>query len=79
MSEDGSYELELVFAANGEEVSLPARFTQQGDVPLQGPMIVAAFIEDSSGEPILSGAQEATEIIPDYAFGVLAGNSTLIA
>ncbi len=78
VSADGSYDFELIFLVNDEEVSLPVRFTQQGDTPLQGPMIVAAFIEDSSGDLILSGAQEAEGVLRDYAFDVLAGDNTLI-
>ena len=78
---DGSYEFRLIFEANGEEMSLPVRFSRRGDTEtlLKGPIIVAAFIEDSSGEWVLSGAQESAGIMRDYTFSVLAGENTVIA
>lgn len=81
VSEEGSYALELLFSAGSEEVALPVRFTIQaeGSTSLSGPMIVAAFLEDSSGTLILSGAQEAEGVLRDYAFDTLAGDNTLIA
>ena len=80
IDEEGSYALELIFSADSEDVSLPLRFTKQieGGTTLNGPMIVAAFLEDSSGNLILSGAQEDNGVIRDYSFDVLVGENLLI-
>ncbi len=77
----GFYRLELVFDISGQQQSLEVRFNVASSTTptLSGPMIVAAFVEDETGELILSGFQESAGVINDYSFEVLAGNNLVVA
>ena len=78
---DGAYQFDLLFTVDGSEQPLTVRFRVggSGTPNPQGPMIVAAFIDDGTGELTLSGFQEADAFFATYGFSVLAGENLVIA
>ncbi len=76
----GLYQLGLVFAAAGREQALTVRFAVDvGAATLQGPMLVAAFIEDADGELVLSGFTSAPTALTAYELTALAGANVVVA
>ena len=78
---DGAYEIELAFLVAGTEQALTVRFVNGtvADIDLQGPMLVAAFIEDAAGELVLSGFEFAETAFSDYTLGASPGANLVVA
>lgn len=79
---DSNYQLALVFELEGAEAqllelrfrTLPAR--ESGPT---GPMIVAAFVQDSSGELQPSGSIERAGVVTEFRFDALPGDNIVAA
>lgn len=79
---DGFYVIQPVFVAGGREFLYEVRFakvTAPSPTDLKGPMVVAAFVEDSTGELVVSGSQSSSGVITSYSFEVLSGRNLLSA
>ncbi len=80
---DGNYDFAVVFEVVGE--ASPAYLygtfikTNTAAPSLNGPMIVAAFAEDDTGELVLSGYAFSDSFFSEFAFEALAGANEVIA
>jgi serine protease len=77
----GAYQFSLVFLVDGVEQPLTVRFSTEriGVIELQGPMLVAAFIEDEFGELLLSGVAFGATAFNTYELEALAGANLVVA
>lgn len=77
----GSYGFAIALEASGQEVLLYGSFVVADTTgpTLQGPMIVAAFIEDATGELATSGFEERDTFFSDYSFIALPGSNWVAA
>lgn len=78
---DGAYQFALVFDVDGQQQRITVRF-RAGEMTapsVDGPTIVAAFLDDGSEELLFSGAQESASFLSAFDFEVLAGDNLVIA
>ena len=83
LSADGNYQIHLVFLIDGglDEERLLMRFAKTTTVTptLSGPMLVAAYLEDETGNLVTSGFQSSSGAIVNFDFEVAPGQNIVAA
>lgn len=79
LTADGYYRIWMVFDVDGANQLYQVRFVRSdAAVPdLDGPMVVAAFIEDETGDLVTSGEQQSSGVISSFDFEVEPGLNIL--
>jgi serine protease len=80
VAQAGTYSFDLVFSLGTDDARLPVTFTKAVSVSTtpQGPMIVAAFLDNPPDYPE-SGYLYKPTALSQYSFAALAGNNLIIA